>query len=163
MIDHIDDKQYMMIVDYILCDKEFNKISASLHHGTDRLSHSIRVSYYSYLIARVLGLDYETAATAGLLHDFFITANDKTFKESTQSLFRHAKIASNNAINQFGISEKEKNIIETHMFPINPKPSKFIEGWIVSVVDKCACAFEFSLKFRYATSLAIIFLFNTMK
>jgi uncharacterized protein len=133
MINNIKDKQYKMIIDYILRDKEFSKISSSYHHGTDRLVHSIKVSYYSYLIARKFGLDYETTATAGLLHDFFVTNNDKTFKESTKSLFKHAKIASNNAINQFGISEKERNIIETHMFPITPKPPKFIEGWIVSL------------------------------
>lgn len=163
MIDNIADKQYKMIVDYILQDKEFNKISSSFHHGTDRLTHSLKVSYYSYLITRKFGLDYETAATAGLLHDFFITENDKTFKESTKSLFKHAKIAANNAINQFGISEKEKNIIETHMFPLNLKPSKFIEGWIVSAVDKIVGFYEFSVKFRYATSLWLVFMFNTMK
>ena len=163
MIDNIGDKQYKMIVDYILRDKEFCKISSSYHHGTDRLVHSIKVSYYSYLIARRFGLDYETAATAGLLHDFFITDNDKTMKESAKSLFHHAKIASNNAINQFGISEKERNIIETHMFPINPKPPRFIEGWIVSLVDKCVGMCEFGVKFRYATSLWLIFAFNIMK
>lgn len=163
MIDNIHDKQYKMIVDYILNDKEFNKISSSYHHGTDRLDHSIKVSYYSYLIARKFGLDYETSATAGLLHDFFITSNNKTLIESTESLFKHAKIASNNAIEQFGISEKEKNIIETHMFPINPKPPRFIEGWIVSMVDKAVGLFEFGVKFRYATSLWLIFIFNIMK
>lgn len=163
MINNISDKQYKMIVDYILCDKEFNKIGLSYHHGTDRLSHSIKVSYYSYLIARRFGLDYETTATAGLLHDFFITSNDKTFIESAESLFKHAKIASNNAINQFGISEKERNIIETHMFPITLKPSKFIEGWIVSMVDKCVGLCEFGVKFKYATSLWLIFAVNIMK
>lgn len=163
MIDNIADKQYKMIVDYILRDQEFNKIGSSYHHGTDRLGHSVKVSYYSYLIARRFGLDYETAATAGLLHDFFMTDNDKTFKESAKSLFKHAKIASNNAINQFGISEKEKNIIETHMFPINPKPSKFIEGWIVSMVDKAVGLCEFGVKFRYATSLWLIFMLNVTK
>jgi uncharacterized protein len=151
-----------MIVDYILRDKEFNKISSSYHHGTDRLAHSIKVSYYSYLIARRFGLDYETTATAGLLHDFFVTSNDKTLKESAKSLFTHAKVASNNATNQFGISEKEKNIIETHMFPINPKPSKFIEGWIVSLVDKGVGLCEFGVKFRYATTLWLLFMFNAI-
>lgn len=163
MIDNIGDKQYKMIVDYILCDKEFNKISSSYHHGTDRMIHSLKVSYYSYWIARKLGFDYETAATAGLLHDFFITDNDKKIKESARSLFKHAKIASNNAINQFGISEKERNIIETHMFPLNPKPPKSIEGWIVTLVDKVVGLYEFGVKFRYATSLWVIFAFNIMK
>lgn len=163
MINNIEDKQYKMIVDYIIGDKEFNKIGSSYHHGTNRLTHSIKVSYYSYKVARKLGLDYETAATAGLLHDFFITANDKGLKESTKSVFNHAKIAATNATNQFGISEKEKNIIETHMFPLNPKPPKFIEGWIVTLVDKAVGLFEFGVKFRYATSLWLIFVFNLMK
>ncbi|MDD2469944.1 MAG: HD domain-containing protein [Bacilli bacterium] len=163
MIKNIEDKQYKMIVDYILSDKEFAKISSSYHHGTDRLSHSVRVSYYSYLIARRFGLDYETSATAGLLHDFFVTGNDKTLIERTQFLFNHAKIASNNAIEQFGISDKEKDIIETHMFPLNLRPSKSIEGWIVSLVDKMVCLFEFGVKFRYAATLWLIFIFNIMK
>ncbi|HHT38178.1 MAG TPA: HDIG domain-containing protein [Mollicutes bacterium] len=163
MINNIDDKQYKMIVDYIMKDKEFNKISSSFHHGTDRLTHSIKVSYYSYLITKKLGLDYKTTATAGLLHDFFVTSNDKTFKESASSLFNHAKIAAKNAVDKFEISDKEKNIIETHMFPLTLKPSKFIEGWIVSFVDKGVGIFEFGVKFRYAITLWLIFVFNIMK
>ncbi len=163
MANNIKDKQYLMIVDYILNDNEFQKIGISYHHGTDRLNHSVKVSYYSYYITKKLGLDYETAATAGLLHDFFITNNDKTMSESVRSLFGHAKIAADNAINQFGISEKEKNIIETHMFPINIKPSKYIEGWVVSIVDKIVGLTEFGMKFRYATTLWVLFLINLMK
>ncbi len=163
MKDNILDKQYNMIVNYILDDKEFNKIGLSYHHGTNRLTHSIKVSYYSYLVARKLGLDYETAATAGLLHDFFITSNEKGLKESTISVFNHAKIAANNAINQFGISDKERNIIETHMFPLNPKPPKFVEGWIVTLVDKAVGLCEFGVKFKYATSLWFILMINLTK
>lgn len=123
MINNIDDKQYKMIVDYIMKDKEFNKISSSFHHGTDRLTHSIKVSYYSYLITKKLGLDYKTTATAGLLHDFFVTSNDKTFKESASSLFNHAKIAAKNAVDKFEISDKEKTLLKLICF-INIKTFK---------------------------------------
>ena len=157
------DKEYKTIVEYIMQDKEFNKIGDSTHHGTDRLTHSIKVSYYSYRFARKLGLDYESAATAGLLHDFFISNNDKKFTETTKSFFKHAKIASNNATNQFGISEKEKNIIETHMFPINIKPPKYAEGWIVGLVDKSLGTFEFFKKFKYIMTVWVIFIFNVVK
>lgn len=157
------DKEYETIVEYIMQDKEFNKIGDSSHHGTDRLTHSIKVSYYSYRFARKLGLDYESAATAGLLHDFFITDNKKKITETTKSLFKHAKIASNNATNQFGISEKEKNIIETHMFPINIKPPKYAEGWIVGAVDKGLGTFEFFKKFKYALCVWLIFIINVVK
>jgi uncharacterized protein len=62
MIDKVKDKQYILLVDYILDDKEFSKIADSSHHGTNRLEHSIKVSYYSYKIARKLGLDFEATA-----------------------------------------------------------------------------------------------------
>ena len=34
-------------------------------------------------------------------------------------LLEHPTIAKENAINYFGINEKEQNIIESHMFPIS--------------------------------------------
>lgn len=163
MTNKIKDIQYETIVDHILNDEEFNKLSCSCHHGTTRLEHSFKVSYYSYVISKKLGLDYKAAAKAGLLHDFFLTPNDKNFKESTKSLFSHAKIAANNADEHFGISDKEKNIIETHMFPLNIKPSKFAEGWVISMVDKGVGINEFRVRFKYATVLIMIFLVNIMK
>lgn len=163
MINNIADKQYKMIVDYILEDKEFNKIKKSVHHGTDRLEHSIKVSYYSYLISKKIGLDYETTARAGLLHDYFLTDNDKKMKDSAKSLFNHAKIASLNAIENFNISEKEKNIIETHMFPINIKPPKYLEGWVINFVDKALAVSEVSIKFKYTAVLWLLFLINIKK
>lgn len=163
MIDNIEDVEYKKIVDCILQDEEFNKISKNTHHGTDRLSHSIRVSYCSYLVSKKLGLDYEKAATAGLLHDFFISNYDNNFKNNLYLIFSHPKIASQNAVKQFGISDKERSIIETHMFPINPKPPKYAEGWVITSVDKIVGLFEDGVKFRYAATLWLIFLFNIMK
>ena len=49
------------------------------------------------------------------------------------------------------------------MFPLTLKPSKFAEGWIVSLVDKGVGIFEFGLKFRYAISLWMIFTINIIK
>lgn len=163
MIKNVNDNRYKEIVNHILSDKEFVKIGSSYHHGTDRLTHSIRVSYYSYLIARKLGLDYKTSATAGLLHDYFLTNNYKNLRERTEILFNHPKTASDNAVKRFNISEKEQDIIKTHMFPLNLKPSKSIEGWIVSLVDKVVCIAEFGVKFRYASTLWLIFIFNIIK
>jgi uncharacterized protein len=159
----VKDKQYKLLVDYILNDNEFNKIGLSKHHGTNRLDHSIKVSYYSYLIAKKFGLDFESAATAGLLHDFFTTDDEKTVFKSIKSYFLHPKIASQNASNHFAISEKEKNIIETHMFPVNTKPTQYAEGWVVGTVDKLVCIFELSSKFKYALTLWGIFLLNALK
>lgn len=163
MIDKIKDKQYLLLVDHILTNRDFKQTADSFHHGTNRYEHCIKVSYISYMIARKLGLDFESTATAGLLHDFFTTDNNKTFVGSIKSLFKHSKIASNNATNCFIVSEKEKNIIETHMFPINIKPPKYTEGWIVSIVDKLVGTFEFSSKFKYVATVWALFLFNVLK
>jgi uncharacterized protein len=164
MVNNIKDDQYFPLVDYILKDKEFTKIADSNHHGTSRFDHSVRVSYFSYKIAKKLGLDYETTAKAGLLHDFFITDEDnKTIVDSVKSIFKHSKIAVNNSINQFGISEKEKNIIETHMFPLNIKPPKYAEGWLITMIDKAVGIYEFGHKFRYLSTLWTLFMINLLK
>ena len=66
-----DDRQYLSIVGDILEDEKFAEMKEIIHHGLDRMGHSLRVSYYSYKISRILGLDYESAARGGLLHDFY--------------------------------------------------------------------------------------------
>ena len=158
-----NNNEYKSIVAYIMNNEEFLKIESSNHHGTSRLEHSVKVSYYSYLIAKKLNFDYEKTATAGLLHDYFITDNDKTIIDSIKMLFKHSKIASDNAVNQFNVSEKEKNIIETHMFPINIKPPRFKEGWLVSIVDKVVGSIEFGSKLKYNAYLWVLFLSNFTK
>jgi uncharacterized protein len=52
--------------------------------------------------------------------------------------FTHAKAAAINARKYFGdvIDEKIYSSIETHMFPLTPRPPKYQEGWIVQYIDK---------------------------
>ena len=65
------DRQYTCLVQDILDNKEFKKMENIVHHGLDRKGHLVRVSYYSYKVCKLFGLNYEDAARAGLLHDFF--------------------------------------------------------------------------------------------
>ena len=38
----------------------------------------------------------------------------------------------------------QKDIIVSHMFPLIPnKPPKFLESWVVSLVDKFVATYEF--------------------
>ena len=73
-----EDREYISVVKDILEHEEFNKTKNIVHHGLNRFDHCMRVSYYSYKIAKALKLDYEDVARAGLLHDFFFT-NTKYF------------------------------------------------------------------------------------
>ncbi len=162
----VKDKKYNKIVDNILLDDKFNQIKNIEHHGTTRFEHSLKVSYYSYVIAKVLRLDYEATARAGLLHDYFITDNDRNFNERFVSTFIHPKKAVSNA-REFGISEKEENIIESHMFPFYTSIPKYAESWIVTIVDKVVGIKEFGVKFSYKFSrvynLVLISLFTIIK
>ena len=142
------DKQYLELVDHILKNEEFSKIEQFSHHGTNRLKHSMRVSYYSYIVAKRLKLDHKSSAISGLLHDFFLGEEDGTPIKFLKFQREHPKIAAKNAVNYFGISKKEINIIETHMFPFT-KPSRHLEGWIISFVDKTIGTYEYSVKFKY--------------
>ena len=158
-----NDDNYYYIVNNILDNDKFKKLDNYAHHGITRLEHCKRVSYYSYKVAKLLKLDYKQTARAALLHDFFY--NDEVSR--VKSYFNHAGLAVNNAKEEFALTEKEEDIIATHMFPVNiNKVPKYMESWIVSGVDKVSCVYESLLslsklckfKLRHAMVLSIFLL-----
>ena len=167
MSSHKKDLQYMSIVNNILDNDEFLKIRQIEHHGISRYDHSLKVSYYSYKIAKVLHLDYEQTAVGGLLHDFFLSPENRTQKERLKSVFTHPKQAVAMARTQFELTKKEEDMIRSHMFPINLSVPKYAESWIVSLVDKCVATNEFAIKFRfrlkYAYNLFLLFAISFIK
>ena len=167
MSSHKKDLQYMSIVNNILDNDEFLKIRQIEHHGISRYDHSLKVSYYSYKIAKALHLDYEQTAIGGLLHDFFLSPEDRTQKDRLVSVFTHPKQAVEMAKSQFDLTTKEIDMIRSHMFPINLSVPKYAESWIVSMVDKCVATNEFAIKFRfrlkYAYNLFLLFAISFIK
>ena len=167
---NIKDKKYLKIVDDILKCEEFSKICEIKHHDSNRLEHSLRVSYFSYKIAKKLHLDYKSVARGGLLHDFFIerTTDYKKAKDKIKLYTtNHPKMAVRNAKKYFDVNNVEEDIIKSHMFPIDIRIPKFAESWVVSSVDKVVSIYEFSKKFRiklsYVGNFAFIFLINMLK
>ena len=151
---HKSDLQYMRIINNYINNEEFQKTNKIEHHGITRFEHSLKVSYYSYRVAKALRLDYEQTAVGGLLHDFFITPSNWSKKERLESYFTHPKLALETAESQFDLTVKEKDMIRSHMFPINVSVPKYMESWIVSLVDKFVAAEEFSLKFKFKIKYA---------
>ena len=138
-----NDIEYLNLINNILNNEEFNKIKNIEHHGVTRFEHSLRVSYYSYKVSKILKLDYKQVATGGLLHDFFIT-DDLKGKKKAFSMFFHPYKSLENATKYFKLSEMEKDIIISHMFPSLPhKIPKYLESWLVSIVDKIVATYEF--------------------
>lgn len=137
----LNEKQYFAETEVILNNTDFQKLRYyKQHNWTNRLTHSINVSYISWKIAKKLGCDAGTAARAGLLHDFCLFDFHKKTPTGEHQAFFHPKAAAENSVDYFAITPKERDIILSHMFPLGPAPTSK-EGWIVSIVDKiCAIA-----------------------
>lgn len=133
---------YLAEVEHIFADSEFLSLSLFVHHHwTNRLMHSINVSYLSWWMAKKLGCDEAAAARAGLLHDFC----PYDFKQKTPTgehqAFYHPKAAASNCVQKFDLSQKELDAILTHMFPLGPVPRNK-EAWIITVADKICAVME---------------------
>jgi uncharacterized protein len=156
------DEDYYMLIEDIIKNDEFKKLETIEHHGTNRLKHSKRVSYYSYEICKIMKLDYISAARGGLLHDFFISNKERTKKERLISFFTHPKKSLSNSNYHFNLNDKEQNIIESHMFPAYITLPKYAESWIVSLVDKIVGTYEFmeklALKHAYIPNVFVLVL-----
>ena len=154
-----EDKEYMHIVSDIIDNNEFNKTKNIIHHGLNRFDHCMRVSYYSYKVTKALKLDYKEVARAGLLHDFFYSDNsDIEPTKRLDVLINHPKYALINAKKYFDLSLKEENIIASHMFPVSLTVPRYIESWIVDLVDNVVAICEVFYAARKYVSLAINFL-----
>jgi uncharacterized protein len=140
------DKEYENIIKDILKNKEVMKLGETKHHDNTRLRHSLRVSFYSYKIAKKLHMNYKAIARAGVLHDFYFEQiNDMSHFKDKIRMYRkeHTRVALKNSEKYFELSKLEKNIILSHMFPCNLTLPKYKESWVLSIVDKCVSTYEF--------------------
>ena len=132
--------EFELIIDDINKNKEFLKLKSIKHHGITRYDHSYRVSYYTYLVTKKLKLNYKSATRAALLHDFFTSEVESV--GSVKRLRMHPNIAVKNAKKYFEINNLEEDIIKKHMFPVTIIPPKYIESWIVDLIDDISAIYE---------------------
>lgn len=156
---YYEDRKYLNIVYDILENDEFQLMGNITHHEGNRLDHSIRVSYYSYKIAKLLHLDFEKVARASLLHDFFLEENRCTNKKEKMLLMvNHPEYALINSKKYFELSPLEEDIILSHMFPIGKHIPKYFESWMVDFIDDIAAFYEKTAIIRKQLSTATCFL-----
>lgn len=111
------------------------------HGNTSVFEHCLRVTLLSLMLARWLGVEVDERAMirGALLHDYFLY--DWHTKDNGHKLhgFTHAQTALSNAERDFDLTQTERSIIRTHMFPLNIAPPKCREALIVCIADKlCA-------------------------
>ncbi|OQY32407.1 MAG: hypothetical protein B6241_11260 [Spirochaetaceae bacterium 4572_59] len=144
------------IITPILNNHHFARLSQINHHGNSILDHSMKVCRLAWRIAGKLNLDQRTVARGALLHDFFLydwkegsNSRRRFYELHKMHGFTHAREALKNAEANFTLNPKEKDIILKHMFPLNIRPPRYAESWVVTLSDKIVALSELGLYFRY--------------
>ena len=132
---------YDCVSDLLEKDMIANLDNFTQHKGTSRLQHSLNVAYYSFLICLRLRLDYKSAARGGIMHDLFLYDWREETKSAKLHMSAHPRAAFENAMKITNLNKKEADAILNHMWPMTPRPPRFVESHIVSLADKfCTCA-----------------------
>ncbi len=136
-----DNIEFVKIISELINNPTVQKMkNFRQHYNSSCFEHCLEVSYISYIICKKLGLDYVSAARAGLLHDLFLydwRHSRKKLQLEGWHAFIHPKIALKNAEQLCTLNEKEKDIIVKHMWPVTFLDfPKYKETFIITLVDK---------------------------
>ena len=130
--------------DILNSDKYKSQKNYIQHGKTSVLEHEMNVTIYALKIADKfkIKVDEKSLIRGSLLHDYFLY--DWHVKDKNHALhgFFHAKKALVNASNDFDLNTIEKNMIYTHMFPLNLRIPKYKESIILCIADKIVATKE---------------------
>ena len=146
-----------MTNDKELYDKELEKLLADpriirlcefpQHHGSNTLDHCVAVAGRAFELAEKLEwkIDEKELVRGAMLHDYY----QYSIKEQGLTAYKHGtshpQIAMEKADKDFKLTDKEKNIIRGHMWPLTfAHPPKSKEAILVSLADKDVAAREFA-------------------
>ena len=77
----------------------------------------------------------------------FFTTGMTVIQDTSCTALRMHVLHLRNAERDFALSEIERDIIEKHMFPVNIKPPRHKESYIVTIADKI-CALREVITFK---------------
>ncbi|MBM7616648.1 uncharacterized protein JOC36_000181 [Weissella uvarum] len=144
MRDWREDTEYVDIVSDLLRDPAVQELGQYVqHHHSDRLTHSINVSYQSYVLAKRFHLNARAVARGGLLHDLFFYDWRETKFELGTHAYIHPRVAYRNAEKITDLSPMEKDIILKHMWGSTSALPHYWESVLVDMVDNYQAIAEF--------------------
>ena len=152
------DADFARITEDILCHPQFLAMRKQSHHGPDNsvYDHSLSVARCAYRMARGMHMEGDrvrAVTRAALLHDFFgydwRSAQHRRFlaRYTGWQRFRHwhpfihGAHAANRADRIFGLDQRQREAITSHMFPLAPLPRNS-EAWVVTLADKLVASRE---------------------
>ena len=153
-------EHFQSITDDIVTHPLFVQLRACPHHGGENslYAHSVDTAKCAYRLAKRFRMreDRVRAVTrAALLHDFFgydwqserhrrYTRHYTGWKRlSHMHAFIHCAHAARRADRLFGLDQRQREAITSHMFPLAPWP-KNSEAWVLTLADKLVASREVS-------------------
>ena len=132
----------------ILDSENFRMTQGHIQHGTMTVHHHVMdVARYSLLLNSKLGLgcNKHDLIRGALLHDYFLYDwHDKSYLPQRRRLhgFWHPGIALRNAEKEYQLSDRQREIIRKHMWPLSVVPPTCREAWVVTAADKYCSLME---------------------
>ena len=139
----IREREFLSLTRELLDSDQVRMMGRWRHHGpVTTLDHSLFVAFSSYRLARFLGLDTRAAARGGLLHDLYLYDSRDRSAHPGNQCFDHPRAAARNAAGLTDLSDKERNIILSHMWPLGGQLPRSREAWLVDLVDTVCATLE---------------------
>ncbi len=118
-----------------------------IQHGDVTVNaHVLRVARCSIALSEYLHISCSRRELirGALLHDYFLYDWHIPDAENPHRLhgFYHPGLALQNAAKEYPLTNREKNIIKRHMWPLTMVPPACREAWIVTAADKWCSLLE---------------------
>jgi len=129
----------------ILLSPNMQREKLFLQHGTVSVyEHSFAVARLCLVMAFSLHIqiDERSLVRGALLHDYFLYDWHIPDRTHRWHGFTHARCALENALKEFPLGKIEKDMIETHMFPLGLNVPRYRESFIICIADKICASCE---------------------
>lgn len=140
-------KQINDVASDILHSPNFKSTRQYIQHGNMTVnSHSMNVARCSLFISQALHIpcNKRDLIRGALLHDYFLYDwHDKDYVHPHRLHgFYHPGRALANASREYHLTNRQKDIIKKHMWPLTVVPPTCREAWIVTTADKWCSLME---------------------
>ncbi len=146
------DAAFRAIAREVVGKARYNEMKQYISHSDITVyRHCITVARVAFELAvrYKIRCDLRALVRGALLHDYYLYDWHDPNKGFRWHGFKHHKFALQNAVRDFELSEKEKNIIYSHMFPLTVwAVPKCREAWLVTLADKIVASVETAKKYR---------------
>ena len=131
----------------ILHSENFDSSKNNMQHGRISVKeHSIQVARLSVAFSEWLGIEHSRRdlVRGALLHDYFLYDWHEVDRVNPHRLhgFHHPARALKNAEKEYDLTDRQREIIIKHMWPLTIKPPMCREAWLVTMADKYCSLLE---------------------